>query len=190
MFLLDWLVDNAIWFYLLVGMTAVALVVLWWNNRQKVYLYVLLGVLGLVPIIWLLTVFIITPRQKIWLAIDAMADGFSTNKPAQVVEHLSRDFKHGDITKGNAKEKIERVISQFGLADVYVWNYVLEELDRSKGHARVSFYLKVSSQTAGDFMIYRCEAEFVREDDVWRMKSFQRFRPMGNKNEPIPYPLP
>ena len=73
--MLWWLVDHATVCYLLLDLAALVLVAIFWSNRRVAYLLAAGGALGLIALVWLLTIIVITDRKQLYLNVQAMARG-------------------------------------------------------------------------------------------------------------------
>jgi hypothetical protein len=189
--MLYWLVDNSLWLVVLLALANVALAYLWWTRRRWEWLLALGGVLVLIVLLLLAPRVIRTDRRQLEQNTYAIANGVTTNKPAEVVQHLSRDFQYLGVKKENAEKKIADAIKNFGLQQVHVFNFEIEHLDRAQKTGRVVFRVRVSSSHADQDLFYLVRASYVLEDDQWRLKDFKLFNPIVNTDQEIVIqPLP
>ncbi len=190
--MLSWIDDNVVWFYVILGTIAVGLFVVWWRNREGKYLIGLGVVLLLIGGLVLLTFLRITDRERIESHLNEMADAVEKRKPEDIVKHLSDQFEFksgaGRVSKPQAKQMINAAIRYYSLQDVYLWNIEFEEISSEKGTAHVSYMARVTFSD-GEQM-FRCESDFVKEGNQWRMTTFQLFNPVVDADRPIQVPLP
>jgi hypothetical protein len=187
--MLNWINDNAILFYILLGTAALALMAIWWNNRKTPYLIACAVVVLLLAGIYLLTAFVVVShRDQIHNNLREMAAAVGENKPENVAKHLSEEFQYKGITRSNAVQKISGAIRFNQLRDVHVWQIDIETLEPNKGTAHVSF---MARPTVGSSQpMFRCESDFVLENGQWRMRTFQLFPPVGEADREIHVPVP
>lgn len=189
--MLWWIVDNALWLYLLLGFAAAALAYVWWSNRQGRYLIALGVTLSMLLLVWLLTLWLVTDRMQLQNIIREMASAVEKQDPERLVRHLSPQFRAATqggvvLTKKAAEDIIRKYIRHYHLDDIYVSQFTVSP-DRSKGKARVEFLARVGAH--GDILdLSRIKAEFALEGGQWRMVSFQRFDPYLDKASPLPSP--
>jgi hypothetical protein len=181
--MLHWIVDHATLFYVLLGLVAAACAAAWWMTRKKGPLIALGVTVGLMALIFILSLFIVTDRQMIAAAIHEMAGSVEENKPEKIVKHLSRDFAYGNETKKTAAKFIRSIIDGYGLTYVKAWDIDFEKLSREEGKALVSFRTRVDWREGTVLLICRCD--FVLEEGAWRVKGFQVFNPVVNTDQPL-----
>lgn len=187
--MLHWLVDNVLWFYILFGLVAAALLYLWWINRRRALLFALCAVAGLLVLLFLLSWFVVTPRQQITNALYEMAEGVSANKPDQVLKHLAKDFRFKTLTRADVAAAINRGVTLHGIQDVFVWNFQFDELAPAEKKAKVSFHFRVTG-VREEIGFALCRSEFVEEEGKWRMKSINFFKPVAGSDQELPIPVP
>jgi hypothetical protein len=185
--MLWWVVDNAILFYLLLGLVGLALAAGWWMTRDRRYLIGLAVVFGLALLVWLLTRLIITDRQQLRHIIEEMAEAVGDRKPEVIVKHLSRDFDYYGLTRATMAQHVANAIRDYDLRYVGVWEFDIEKLSRAEGKATVAFRAKVDLGENRSQWV--CRGFFVLEDGQWRMKGFNIYNPVVNTDQPIQIPL-
>jgi hypothetical protein len=179
-----WLVDNALLLYLLLGCALLAVGAYWWMTRKRQFLIATGGVAGLLILVWLLTQVVVTDRGRIEGNIRAMAAAIGENKPADVVKHLARDFQFGTYTKATAERDIRSAIHQYGLQEIRVRDVSITKLSRAEGKAEAEFRVFVwSSMTEGGGYPFWCKAEFVLEDEDWRLRRIRIFQGFVNTDQ-------
>jgi hypothetical protein len=183
--MLHWIVDHATLFYVLLGLVAAACAAAWWLTRKKGPLIALGVVVGLMLLIFILSLFIVTDRQMLAAAIHEMASAVEENKPEKIVKHLARDFTYGSETKKTAAKYIKRVIDGYGLTYVKAWDIDVEKVSREEGKAQVSFRTRVDWGNGDGTGMFICRCQFILEEGAWRLKSFQIFNPVVNTDQPL-----
>jgi hypothetical protein len=184
----DWLVDNAVTLYVLLGIIALCLAALWWQNRKRYYLIALAVVGGCIAIVVVLSFVVVTDRQQIRSTILAMRDGVVEAKPEAVFKHLARDFR---FDMGDRKAFIDRAtqaIRRHRVQDIVVWGFEFEVPPDREKNALVAFRARALAD--GGEALFLVRAEFVFEDDQWRMRTFRLFNGFVNTDQPIPIPIP
>src|SRR5438270_748958 len=141
--MVSWVVDHAVLLYVLLGCVFAAFAAAWWLTRKKPHLVAAGVVLGLIFLVWLLTAFTVTDRQRIEQVIRALAQGVSANKPDDVVKHLSRDFSYGSIDRDAAAAYMSENVRRYQIANVHVWDFDFEKLSREEGKAKVGFLVRI-----------------------------------------------
>jgi hypothetical protein len=184
---LGWLVDNALLFYLLLGLGGVALAAGWWLTRESRYLLGLAVVVLVLFLVWLLTQLVVSDRQRLRQVIEEMAGAVETHKPGLIVKHLAKDFSYAGIARNAIEQKISNAIRDYDLSYVGVWDFDFEHLSRAQGTATVAFRAKVD--VGGSRSQFLCRADFVLEDGQWRMKTFNLFNPVTDTKKPLQVPL-
>lgn len=187
--MLWWLVDHATVWYLLLGIITLVLVAAWYLNRRLVFLSWAAGVVGLILLVWLLTRLVVTDRVQLVQNIQAMAAGVQEGKPEEVFRYFSADFRYEHLKKEEFRQRAAKVIRRQRVRDLHLWDYDVEELDRSAGTARVAF--RVRAMLEGDRPhLALCRLHFRREGGQWRLLGLQLFNPVTDTDRPIQLPLP
>lgn len=186
--MLWWLVDHATLLYVLLGLAAIGLAAGWWHTRKPPLLIALYVTLGLIVLLWLLTLVIVSDRMRLRRAIEEMADAIGKKEPANIVKHLANDFQFGTVTRNNAGPRLARAIALYQLQDIYTWDFDFEKLDRERRSARVAFRARVTH--AGRLDMFLCRAEFVLEGEQWLLQSFNVYNPFVDTDRPLPNQVP
>jgi hypothetical protein len=182
--MIGWLIENASLFYALLAIAAIALVAGWWMTRQGKYL------LGLIPVVllgvglWLLAAYAETDQKRIQRTVEEMAAGVRERDLDKVFRHISKSFQRANNTAMNADQL--RAYAQAHVdkvRNVAVSKFSVLEISRDKGTARVQFWIRGEDELDNPI---RCEADFVLEDEAWRMKLFELF--VGNLPQRYPHP--
>ncbi len=172
--MLWWLVDNANLVILVLGLVALVLGVRWWLTRQGKYLVGLGAAVGLIGVVWLLTLTVVTDRVRLLRTVETIGRQLNQHDLDRAFAHLTDRVRveTGVWTTTLPREvllKIARTRMQKGhVKALEVWNVDVESVDRPK--AVVSFYLR-PQEFAGAFAT--CHAEFVLVGEQWRVKGLK-----------------
>jgi hypothetical protein len=184
--MLDWLVDNAGTIYVLLGIIALACAALWWMNRKRYYLIALAVVAGLVLLVFLLGLFIVTDRQQIRANILAMRDAVLEGKPEAVFKHFARDFRTDFSDRQTFINQATQAIRRYRVTEIGIGSMDFEVPPDRADKAVVAFRIRATGEGGEGFFLVR--ADFVFEQDQWRMRRFRLFNPFANTDTPIPIP--
>ena len=175
---MSWIIDNASTLHIIFALIGVGFLAVWRYNARVKYLGYALGAVGAMALLWLLSMNIKTDRQILEDAVNEMARGVEHKQLDKLFKHISGDFRY----KGNTREMLYDV-AQNHIKDHEIKNIRINrfqaEIDRSKNHARTGF---IVSATAERDILFRTEADFVLEGEVWKLKTL-RFYPVGSDHE-------
>jgi hypothetical protein len=183
--MLGWLVDNAVFLYVLLGFAAVLLLVLWWQNRTRRYLIALGVVAFLAALVFLLTLFVVSDRQVLVRTVTRMADDLEKHRAAEFSQNVAKSFRHSDppMDAKEFREFVARNLKAFKVKTFHVGSFKVDKLvPRDK--AKVSFHIRVELDAFREANVppMRCESEFVWENERWCLQGFKLF-PVGLGNE-------
>ncbi len=187
--MLWWLVDHATVCYLLLGIAALVLVAAWYLNRRVVFLAYAAGVVGLMVLVWLLTRLVVTDRLQLVRNIQAMAAGVQEGKPEEVFGHFAADFRFEHMKKEEFCQRAAKAIRSQRVQDLHLCDFDTEELDRTKGTARVAFRVRATLPGERPYLAL-CRLHFRLEGEQWRLLGLQIFNPLTDTDRPIQLPLP
>jgi hypothetical protein len=182
---MSWLVDNAKTLYVLLGLLAVAMVMVWRSNRQNRYLAYAAGALALMGIVYVLTLFYISDNKQLEMNVNAMADAVVAGKVDDLFKHVSKDFKWKGIGRDELYKSTQVAVKDHQVTQVNISSFRVEEVSRSKAFAKTSFLV---TATAGNQIMFRTEADFVLEGEQWKLKTMRFFRPIGGQDQEIDLP--
>lgn len=180
------IVDRATLFYLLLGMLGCGVAVCWWKTRRREYLLGLGVIVSLAIGLYLLTLFVITDRQRLPQIIHEMAQGVVDGKPEAVLKHFAGDFKLGSYTPADFKKYATAIINKREVTDLHLWDFDIEELSRENRKATVAFRVRVESR--GDDFFALARTYFVLEDQSWKLRDLKLFNMVANTKEEIRLP--
>jgi hypothetical protein len=186
--MLWWLVDNAKTVYFFLGICALVLIALWWMDRRTKYLIGVAIVIGLAALVWLLGLLIITDRMQIRANLIAMKNGVEEGKPEAVFKHFSKTFAVDNWDRQRFEAQAGQVIQNRRVREIVLWDFDFEAPPDRANKAVLAFRVR----GIGDWgeAWYLCRAEFVFEDNHWRMKTIRFFNPVADTDRPIPIPMP
>lgn len=195
--MLFFIVDNAIWFYFLLGIAAIGLLYYWYTERKSVILIGVFGVLALLLAVFLLSLFVVSDRVRIRNIVQEMAQSaeLKNRNPEKLISHLSPKFRfklQGNrfIDKQSAAQALRTWMNTFGFDQVYVSQFKIA-MDSSGKAADVEFMARLEAKVGMD--LSRIKARFELEDNdqgepVWRMVECVRWHPLRDEENPPPSP--
>src|SRR5262245_1641826 len=124
---MDWIVDNATKFYIFLGLIALALVLIWRNNRQNKYLGYAVGVLVAMGLIWLLRQFYASDSMQLNQIVEAMAQGVIDCKPDDVFKHVSKDFAYKGLTRDMLYKATQKSIESHEVTRIKITSFKVED---------------------------------------------------------------
>lgn len=184
---MSWIVDNAIVLYVLFGVVAVGLLLVWRNNRQTKYLGFTAGAVVLVGLVWLATHYYVSDKKQLENNVNAMADAVQAGKVDELFKYISKDFDHKGITREKLYEEARQSIQRNQIKSVHISNFNVDEVSRSQRTAKTRF--RVSASGAGErTFIFVTQADFVLEGDQWKLKAVRFYNPLVNQDQEIGVP--
>jgi hypothetical protein len=197
----SWLVDDPTDAYMVLGLLALVLGIIWWFNRGEDFGKKKLGWLkGLIArrltlnqccgmgltligflavVILALYLFVDTDNKRIRRAIREMSDGVKEDNVDKIFSHISNQFRLVGMTKESFRPVVESHRRNGDVTEVAAWGFEQAKFTEDKKEATIEFMIKPKgSITQGWF---RCVATFVRDPDgQWRLKTFSVFNPQDN----------
>jgi len=199
----SWLIDDPAETYLVLGLLALILGIVWWMNRgadfgKKRFGWVyglierrltlnqfcamgltLIGVFGVVILI--LYLFVETDNKRIRRAIREMADGVQQDNLNKIFAHISDQFRWAGMSKESFRREVESRRSRGDVTEVRTWDFAQPKFTEDKKEATIEFMVKPIGNLNVKEVWYRCVATFVRDPDgKWRLKTFSLFKPQDN----------
>ena len=172
--MLGWLVDNAVYFYVLFGFIAVLMLVLWWQNRKRNYV-IALGVAALLAaLVFLLTLFHVSDRQVVVRTVDKMANALEKHRVDDFFQNISKSFRHETMDAKAFREYVQSKLKAFQVKGFRVDKFDVKNLvprDKATAHFRI----QVDGAWENPPPPMRCEAEFVWENERWCLQGFKLF---------------
>jgi hypothetical protein len=185
---MSWLTDNATTLYILLGLMAAALLMIWRSNRQNKYLGGAVGALLLMGLIWVLSRFHISDSKQLEMTVQAMANAVAAGKVDDLFKHISNDFQYKGMTRDEVYEKSQTAIRFHKVKEVHIANFIVEELSRTKKTAKTRF--RVSAQVAelDRPYVFVTQADFVLEAEQWKLKTMRFYNPLVDQDKEISLP--
>ncbi len=170
----DWLFEGRSIVYLLLGLVAIVLVLVWYQSRNRKVLIGLAATLLLIGLYALLDVLVVTDREQIEREIQAMGKEVVAGNVEGLFSHLSKapDARFIGVDRNAFRHTAELGLKHYKVHDFAVWDYDL--VDMKNGTAHVTFRAKPQIDVSVP-PYFRCEAVFVREDNQWKMKTLRVF---------------
>ncbi len=195
----SWLVDDPTTVYLVLGLLALVLGVVWWMNRGEDFGKKRLGWLrGLIArrltlnqfcamgltliavlavVVLLLGIFVDTDQRRIQRAIREMSDGVRERNVDKIFSHISNQFNLAGRTKESFRPMVEGYIRNGDITEVAAWGFEEPEFTKDN-EAKIEFMIKPKGSLIKPQAWFRCVATFVRDPDgQWRLRTFSVFEP-------------
>jgi len=176
-----WLVDHAGTVYLLLGIIAIAFVAAWYMTKRAKHLALAGVVVGIIALVYLLTLVVVSDRGQIRNNLHAMAAAVAAGKGDAFIHHLAKDFQFGGRDRKQVKDYALQEAKKYGVYDIYIWEIDVRELSREEGTAQVEFRLRASARD-GTYLAF-CRSTFELEEDHWKMKTIGFFNPVNTQQE-------
>jgi hypothetical protein len=124
-------------------------------------------VLAILVVFWVVTRFIVTDAKQIESNVNAMAKALVSDDKNTLFKHLSKDF----VVHGMGRDEIYRLaraeIRERKVTEIQIMKFRVE-VSREKKSATAKFF---ASTTGDRDQVLPVEAEFVLEDEQWKLKS-------------------
>src|SRR5258707_8304438 len=161
---MSWLADNADIVYILLGLVALGFLSAGWITR-RVKFFALAGIpILLMVLFWLLTRMVVTDKQQLQASVDAMADAAIKGDAAGLFKHVSRDFRHKQMTREQLADFIKQAVKTYKITEVKIRDFEAIEPSRVKRTAKVNFRASIFDNDSVLAVTF-CICDFVLEDD-------------------------
>src|SRR5438874_6215599 len=209
----SWLVDDPTDAYMVLGLLALVLGIIWCFNRGEDFGKKKLGwlkglmarrvtlnqccamgltLIGFLAVVILaLYLFVDTDNKRIRRAIREMSDGVKENNVDKIFSHVSDQFQLMGMSKATFRREVENRRGRGDVTEVRAWGFEEPQFTEDKKEAKIEFMIKPVGNLAPRQTFYRCVAAFVRDSDgQWRLKTFAVFEPHidPKKRGPSIYP--
>jgi hypothetical protein len=186
---MSWLIDRASTLYVLLGLVAIGFVVAFWFNRRVKFLGYAAGVVGLIVLVWLLTLLVPTDRKQIESNVRAMADAVVKGNVDDLFKHIADDFRYKGRDRKEIYERTQNAIKLHKISSVNISSFEMEgEPSRSTKSAKASFLVTAYAQGLDQPFMFRTKADFVLDGEHWKMKGMAFFKAIGDKDQEIDLP--
>jgi ketosteroid isomerase-like protein len=180
----DWLFEGRLSVYGLLFLVGCVLLVLWWQRRERRLFLAVGAIAGVALCYFLLSLLRETDRNQIFRKMNEMREAVNQQDLDGFLAHVSDDFLAYGMNKKALREETSSAIDRFGIRNASIKDLEIEELDREKGRAKVSFRGAADNNRTARLTI-PCEAEFIREKDgQWRLKSIAFYKPFVDNLAP------
>jgi hypothetical protein len=185
---LDWLFEGLWEVYAVLGMMALVLLIVWWRDRRRGWVYGLGVVVGLALAYLLLDLAVETDGEQIHRQLDEISQGVRKHDLSGTFAHLANDFTFEGKTKGDLQTRSALFFREGALQDLQIWKYRFVGKTTDPPIANVTFRVKPIGNLGGggeNHLFFDCEAQFVQDaNKVWRLKTFRLFDP-AHDNAPV-----
>jgi hypothetical protein len=180
---MSWLADNANYVYILLGLVALGFLSAGWITR-RVKFFALAGIpIGIMVLFWLLTRLVVTDQQQLQTAVDEMASAAIKGDAAGLFKHVSRDFRHKQMTREQLAGFIKNAVTAHKITEVKIREFEVVEVSRATRSAKVNFRASIFDKDSVLALTF-CIGDFVLEDDQWKLKAID-FRNAANPDQPM-----
>ncbi|MBX9678180.1 MAG: hypothetical protein K2X38_05400 [Gemmataceae bacterium] len=180
--MLIWLAEHASFVYFAIVIAAVAFGMQYWLYRRLKHLALFVGLLGLLVATWLLFELVPTDRRQIADNLQTMGQAVMDGNAKTLFRFVSKDFVYSQHTGQELYGRIDRTLKQHKVRFLKIWDIdARPEGDRAK----VDFYFRVDGDGEAQFLA-RGKSDFVREQNVWKMKIIAVFPVAGDREMQLP----
>jgi hypothetical protein len=185
----DWLFEGLWQIYAALGLIALVLVILWWRDRRRYWLYGLLVVAALISLYMLLDYAVETDREQIGIRLQKMSQAVHNRTLNEGFELVADDAAFQGMNKAEMRGKANEYVNSGRVTDVIVRDFRLESKSGSAPEvAKVEFMIKVQGNLGGGFnsIPIFCKAQFKKNPTKgWQLSAVELFDPVHN-DEPFP----
>jgi len=176
-----WLVDNANVWYLLFGIVALGFAAAWWIERRHKYLLGVAVAAGFILGLWLLSKVVITDRGRLQMNLREMAAAVESGRPEALLQHFAQDFRYDNADRAEVARLVTDNAQRYKVGQVHLWNLSVEDVNRAKGSAKISFGVTVRDTAGAELFMGMCETTFGLEADRWKLRKAEFFNIAGDK---------
>ena len=172
--MLWWVVDNANTLIVILGLLLLGLTAYWWNTRRRNVGIAALATLGMLVLVWVLSLLIVTDRKQLVANLQKLVDDVGADRIDDAMKLFAEDVKVKALGKLSAESrkdlqaKTRATLQQQGLKQFVVWNVDVKKVDRPR--AQVTFLVRPAEESK----FVSCEADFVLVGDMdWRIQELR-----------------
>jgi ketosteroid isomerase-like protein len=184
----NYVYDNATLLSMLLGLTALTLLALWWRTRR--WTLALGGgiTVGLIGLVWLLASF--SDQRRLERTVEDMAAAVEAKDLDRILKHVAEDFHFQSTNKASLRKNMADTINSGNLTAAKVWDFEIVELSHETHTAKIAFKVKPVGNWGSSTQFFRCEALMgIDPDGEFRMKTFQIFNPfVETRSTPLSVP--
>jgi hypothetical protein len=188
--MLWWIVDNAPWVLFFLGIVALCFGAAWWTTRKNKLLIPCGIVVGLMVLVWVMSLFVVTDRMQLERDVQTMRDLVNAGKFDEAIEHFDEEVKvdtaSGEVTvkKSKLRDLTKGNMSHYRVKKVVVHNINVEEVNRPK--ATVSFLVGPDDSIERG----RCRMGFgLTPQGKWRVQTFTVESMTNSQKAPLLFPF-
>jgi hypothetical protein len=184
----DWLFEGLTTVYILLGTVLIALLVIYWQWRRRVWLFAILFVVALIGLYALLDRLVETDREEIQRKVEEMAAAARAHNTDGVFEHIADDFQSpGHNNKADFRKEAEPRIGS--VQQLTVWNYRFDSKpERGKEFTGLRFRFKVIPSGLAADPWFDCQPILeYKPGKGWQVKGFRVLKPDTTEEIPIPF---
>jgi len=186
--MLSWIVDHAVLIYVFLGLFGLGAALSYRQSRDRRNLYGFLAAAGLALLVFLLSFFVVTDRQQLEKNVGGMVTAVLTGNENLLRKRLAPDFNLAGRDRDNVARSVVSSAKSYGVSNIYIFKWRVDELSRSDKKAVASFGARVDL-AGNDQYLVQCKATFVLIGDDWLLRSIEFFNPVVNQDQPIAIPL-
>jgi hypothetical protein len=183
----DWLFEGLWTVYAALAMIALVLVVLWWRDRRRYWLYGLMVVAALILLYMLLDWAVETDREQIGIRLQKMSQAVHNRNLNEAFQMVADDGVFEGMNKAALQQEAAKYVNSGTVTDVIIKDYRFDSKTAdSPPVANVQFLIKIQ----GNFntIPVSCQAQFKKDPAKgWRISSAELFDPF-HENERIHIP--
>jgi hypothetical protein len=183
----DWLFEGLWQVYAVLGLAALGLLVLWWRDRRRGWLYGL-GVVAALILLYLLLDFAVeTDGEQINRELQEISQAVRNHDLNTAMSFVADDFKYEGKNKKELQALAAGYFHQGALEDLIIWDYRFRGKTKDTPPlANVTFRVKPKGNIGlNEALFFECEAQFdLDSKKVWRLKTMRLFDP-AHENTPI-----
>ncbi|MCI0639434.1 MAG: hypothetical protein L0Y72_01990 [Gemmataceae bacterium] len=168
--MLWWLVDNANFLFLFLGIVALCFGVAFWLNKRVKYLGGVGAAVVAIALLWLLTRIVVTDRKQLELNLNAMAEAVVAGKRSELLEHFAKDFEFRGYDRASAARFAVDIAARHKVGQVRIWSLEVDEVSREQKFATVGFNMTVFDNQGAVLHVDQAQCRFVFENDKWKLQ--------------------
>lgn len=170
--------------------TVVVLFLRWRRTEDRRYGQGMIAIITFLAVFGIARLFWETPTEQIKRKTEEMIAAVNRRDINGVFQHVSEDFRHGDLNKAMLRTFTEHHLQQERATEVRAGSTPRVDFRRpavaGRSAALISFYF--TAKVEGMEMQMRFEGTYVRDPDgQWRLQNFDVFYP-PTSTTPLPFP--
>jgi hypothetical protein len=167
---------------------AAGLVVAWRFNARVKFLIYAAGVLVVMGLIWVLTLFVTSDSKQLENNVREMASAIEAGRMDDLFQHVSKDFHYKELSREGLYAVAQKAMAARRVNSVAITQFRVDEASRTNKFAKTRFQVTIHSRDMDRPYIFVTEGDFVLEGDAWKLKTMRFKRPLVNQDEEISLP--